>query len=129
MAPSYYVVKAFSEEIVSRERLREEIKRLKKQPQVHSRVCVECSGADLEFRGDAHNLLSHRIRRVCKRCGCESTRLTNGAAPMFLYNAFDLTEHMSYFGVADGRMVAGIDTTWGWGPDREIYAIRRMLMG
>ena len=49
MSHSYYVVKAFGEEIVSRERLKKEIERLRNQPQIHSRVCVECSSVDTEF--------------------------------------------------------------------------------
>ena len=129
MSPVYYTVKAFGEAIVSHERLRKEIERLTNQPQVFTRVCGECGGGDLEFRGESHNLLSYRVRRVCTRCGCERTRLTNGTSPLFLYNGYELTKHMRFFGTAEGKMILGIDTTQGWGSESEIGAIRRMLLG
>ena len=55
--------------------------------------------------------------------------MTNGPKPMFLYNGYDLTEHMSYFGVVEGRIVFGVSTAQGWGREREIQAIQRMLLG
>ena len=81
------------------------------------------------FTHEPYNPLSRRVHRRCKRCGSGDTKIVNGEDPGILYNANILTEHMSFFGAAEGKLILGINTVRGLGTDSEEQAIRRLLMG
>ena len=125
----YYELSNYHEEWVTQERLKEEIERLRRQPTIYTRVCRKCDGTAFVFRDEPYNPLSQQVHRVCTRCGCGETRVTNGRSPWMLYNAHDVTRHMSFFGAVEGRLIFGVNTMRGLGTEAEEQSLRHLLLG
>ncbi len=109
--------------------MRRELGRLRSHPNIHTRVCTRCEGTVFRFEDEPHNPLSRRTHRRCARCGNGSTALTNGDGPYFLYGGGFLTNHLNYFGVAEGYLIFGIATAWGFCEGREEWNLKRLLLG
>ena len=126
---TYYELRDFRAELLTRTRLMREIARLKHAPGVYTRVCEHCGGSRFDLVRESHNQLRRHYSRRCATCFRGETLLSGGKDPLMLYNGYDLTEHMDFFGVADHRLVLGVRTAPGLGSDDEYEAVRRLVLG